>query len=486
MKKLLPLFLLCFHFNAVAQLTLDTSFGDNGYVLVDWPTTGIARMYAQLQPDGKIIVSGNHIGSIPREGYIFRLKDDGSMDLSYGTDGYYIIPTLVPDQDVQGPDIYLLPDNSLIAYSSSYGSSLVKLTPQGTIDPGFVQNGGSSSFNSQEFSILDAQQTYLYLIESFPPHNGLQRFSTATGLLDTSFGNAQHSLAMPVGFNSDSEAAVQADGKVTIIRETHAAGENLTYVYRILPNGTPDPDFGTNGFTLLYGTTESSSEREECMVYDEAGSLYIASRNWETFDNTAIYKLDANGAPVLTFGTNGKIVLPDNYFVLDVYVHDGHLYALGRKMLSENFNDCNLLLAKYSLDGQPDTNFGTNGIFTEDSNPYLESGEDVVFTADGGIVVVGETNETGLHRAYAVKYLPQALQTQNFKTDVISYQNPIHDVLTVYGKGVVQIALFGIDGKAAGFAFGPTVATGSLARGLYFARVYFESGPMEVIKVLKE
>lgn len=484
MKKILLLSLILCPFISKAQLTHDTSFGDNGFVFIDWPTNGSARMYAQLQTDGKIIVSGNHIGSIPREDYIMRLEANGSIDLSYGTNGYYIIPNLT--QDIEGPDIYLLPDNKLISYSNNYGTSIVKLTSQGILDSGFIQNAGYSPFDSQEFSIMDPQKAYLYFIQPTTPY-GLQRLSTSTGLLDTTFGNAQHAISMPGGFNGDSEAAVQADEKITVMWETYDNG-NLprnTYVHRILPSGTYDPGFGTNGSTFLYETPDSSSDREECMVYDETGSLYVASRNWGTFDGSTIYKLDANGEPVLSFGTNGKIVLPDNHFILDVYVHNGNLYAIGRKMLSESFNDCNLLLVKYSLDGQPDTNFGTDGIYVEDGNPYLESAEDIVFTSEGELIVVGETNEAGLHRPFAVKYSQQLLQTQNFKANAISYQNPVNDMLVIKGTAVSNITLFGPDGRQAGFSFGNSLSTRELADGLYLAKITFENETTQTIKIIK-
>ena len=481
MKKIIPLFLLLFPLITTAQPVADTSFGVAGFSILDAPTHGSAHLHVALQQDGKIILSGSRIGVTVREDCILRLNADGALDFSYATNGYYTIPNVT--QDSQGPEIYLLPDDSVVAYSDNLGSLFTKLSPQGMAVSGFEQTAGYSPFDSGQYSMSDPQKNYIYFTQPGPPY-GLQRISTATGMLDTSFGNAQHYISLAA--SSDSEQAVQMDGKIAVITGMPVSGNISHSVKRVLTDGTPDPSFGVGGSTLLYTTKGGFGEFEECMAFDHtSGALYLVSRNWETFDQTTIRKVDANGAPVLAFGNNGSIVLPDNHFVMHVYVHGGHVYVLGRKMLSENFNDCNLMLAKYTLAGQPDTNFGPDGIYVEDGNAFLESGEDLAFTTDGELVVVGETNEPGLHRAFAVKYSAQALQTQKFDAYRVSYQNPVEDLLTVHGTGISKVALFGPDGRLAASGNENSVATSGLASGLYLAQILFTDGHVQTVKISK-
>lgn len=486
MKKLFP-FLTLLPLAASSQLVPDTTFGTNGFSYIDWPASGIANTHAQLQSDGKIVISGNHVGTLPREGYVLRLNADGMLDTTYAVDGYDIIPN--QNDDIDGPDIYMMPDDRLIRYTDNVGPGLVKVTMQGFIDTSFQINAGyGTNMNSHEFTMMDPARNYFYFLSPFPlGPTGLQRVDAATGQIDTNFGDAvNHKMPLPSGFNSDSEAAVQPDGKIVVICDSYevATGIKSCHVKRLMPDGTFDTTFGTDGAALLYTTTETFSDREECMALDTNGSLYVGSRNWNTFDESRIYKLDTNGQPVTSFWTDGKIVLPDNYFILDVYAHAGNIYALGRKIYGL-FKESDLMIAKFSANGVPDTGFGENGIYVEVDNSRMESGEDLVFTAGGGIIVAGETYDGTYHNVYAVKYLDQALRTETYAADAVAFENPVSNRLTLQGKDIASIALFSMDGRHAGFADGNTIAAHHLSSGLYLAKVTFTNGNVKTIKIVK-
>lgn len=493
MKRLLPLILCLVPFLLHAQLRHDTSFGDNGYAVINWATTGIAQMHGQLQSDGKIIVSGNRIREIRHEGYVLRLHADGSLDTSYGTNGSYI-STFSGGDDGNGPDIYLLPDNSLICFLDDFTSSLFKLTPQGTVDYNFVQNAGYSNFVAQDFTSINPQREQLYFMTTTSQVSGLQRIDTHTGMLDTTYGNALHTVPVPIRMDSDSEIVMQTEGSFVYFgkhyNHPNDPNDRQCYLQRALADGSPDLSFGTNGSTRIFGMPETSfddfSSFEQRIVCDASGSFYIVAHNWENFNST-IYKFDANGLPATTFGNNGKIVMPDKHFVMDLYIHQDKLYLTGRKVLNNDsvFGDSDMMLAKYDLSGQPDTNFAPDGIYIEDGNDFRESGEDLIFTDDGAILVIGEIYRNDFYQPYVARYTEQLLLLQQFAKKAISYQNPVDDLLSIHGAAVSGISLFGTDGRLIDTATGNSVSTNGLSNGLFLARIAFDDGSSQTIKIIK-
>jgi hypothetical protein len=88
MKKIiLSLFVLC-SINTLAQVAHDISFGDNGFVYIEAPQSGSAKMRIHLQSDGKILLSGSRInGNNLREDYVTRFFENGTIDTTFGING---------------------------------------------------------------------------------------------------------------------------------------------------------------------------------------------------------------------------------------------------------------------------------------------------------------------------------------------------------------------------------------------------------------
>jgi uncharacterized delta-60 repeat protein len=67
---------------------LDASFGTGGIVLTDFlgPDSDTAKAIA-TQPDGKIVVAGSHGGGAHENFAVVRYNADGSLDTGFGTNG---------------------------------------------------------------------------------------------------------------------------------------------------------------------------------------------------------------------------------------------------------------------------------------------------------------------------------------------------------------------------------------------------------------
>src|SRR5687768_9133229 len=82
---------------------LDTTFGGNGGVLVDFTGTGVGvgadfASAVVVQPDGRIILAGNSGsgGNTDDKIALARLNPDGSLDTTFDGDGRVILPNAVP------------------------------------------------------------------------------------------------------------------------------------------------------------------------------------------------------------------------------------------------------------------------------------------------------------------------------------------------------------------------------------------------------
>lgn len=188
--------------------SLDTGFGGGGAVQTPFGFSAVAATVA-LQPDGKIVVAGDSIPGTPRPPpppppappppppptppperiVLARYHADGNLDQSFGSGGVIAPPI---GRWSRASDLRLQPDGRiLVAGSSDTRTVVARYSPEGVLDAGFGLSG---------VVVARPESTFGYL---------------------------------------SSALALQSDGKIVI------GGWNT--LERYLPNGKPDPSFGTNG-----------------------------------------------------------------------------------------------------------------------------------------------------------------------------------------------------------------------------------------------
>ncbi|MEM7157459.1 MAG: hypothetical protein AAF799_31730 [Myxococcota bacterium] len=127
---------------------LDPTFGEEGgYTLGTYGILHEAQSLAEL-PDGSILIAGLALVGM-EEGYVVaRHAPDGTLDLSFGTDGYVDSLGMSRAHDIAVDDdgsFYLAGD--LEGLGESTDISVAKHMPDGTPDPSFG-NGGFAVFDS--------------------------------------------------------------------------------------------------------------------------------------------------------------------------------------------------------------------------------------------------------------------------------------------------------------------------------------------------
>ena len=123
--------------------SLDTSFGSGGQAVIALSNTGLdLASEVIVQPDGKIVVGGR--SAVPFRGMVFlRLNPDGALDTTFGNDGKVRLD--FGDGPSHVTSMALQPDGKIVAAGfldrEVDQAVLVRLNPNGTLDGTFSENG---------------------------------------------------------------------------------------------------------------------------------------------------------------------------------------------------------------------------------------------------------------------------------------------------------------------------------------------------------
>jgi uncharacterized delta-60 repeat protein len=266
--------------------TLDSSFGTNGHVFVDFGDTDEATCVA-IQNDGKILVAGFSVNGTDTDFSLARLNTDGSLDNSFDGDGRMI---------------------SVISPRIDYLTSMV-LQPDGKI----VVGG----------------QTNLDFVGEFV----LARFND-NGTPDNSFdGDGKAVLSVGPSSETITGLALQPDGKIVAAGYGYNVGgsNNDFIVARFLDTGSPDNTFDGNGSAVAaigtnhdYATSVAIQNNGQIIV---AGYSLMPSGLYDF----SLVKFHSNGTPDNTFDGDGKVLsdIGGNDIALAVALTSSRIYVAG-------------------------------------------------------------------------------------------------------------------------------------------------------------
>lgn len=140
----------------LADGTLDASFGSGGKVLVAFPTGPASANTLSLQPDGRIILAGSAVTMQAEDFALVRLLTDGSPDGTFGTNGW-AVADLTPDPQwgVNSRDyihsLAIQPDGKIIAagkydFFVAQRFGMARFNANGNLDTSFGSGGRINAF----------------------------------------------------------------------------------------------------------------------------------------------------------------------------------------------------------------------------------------------------------------------------------------------------------------------------------------------------
>ncbi len=179
-----------------------------------------------------------------------------------------------------------------------------------------------------------------------------------SGVIDPTFGTGGYHLQsfLPTR-DSYSDMAVAADGSIWAM-----GSSGFTYDYllaKFTPNGLPDSSFSGIGWTSF--DYNGNTDQGRTMELQQDGKILLAGGVVTNGRDWGILRLQSNGIPDSSFGTNGWAVIDWNGFdeVYDLLVQpDGKILASGIAG-----SPLGLAVARFTKNGIPDSSFATNGRF---------------------------------------------------------------------------------------------------------------------------
>lgn len=408
---------LCFQ-TAFAQFPApgrpDWSFGRRGIV----STFGMGTLSYSLrdvifQPDGKIVAIGwewNNNGSgTPYKFLLIRYNTNGNLDQGFGNGG---VAAIAFDQYARAVSGVVQPDGKIVVAGESRGDFLVaRYLSDGTLDASFGTGGfvHTDTARFEEMAYEGAGKIFLLPDEkivvagirvSYDAHYASPRYLETSllvvrynsdGTIDTSYGNHGLSvtdLALQEYFISSAMMAPDASVILTTFgggyKDPHdpmsgSLTERLTI--KIGPNGAPDDRFAQNG---ILANPEYSDYRlmkilkDGQMLFSNGNTLFFISPEGEV--GNVIF---AVGDVVI----NGHLFSPGNFLMQP----DGKIVAVG--YVADVLPGYGRGFARYSLGGDLDTSFGTNGL-TIASLDNFHHEHFTVLQPDGKILNAGHTQST--------------------------------------------------------------------------------------------
>lgn len=192
---------------------------------------------------------------------------------------------------------------------------------------------------------------------------------SSEGEPDLTFGTGGFTtIAIPERRGYPVELKTQPDGKIIGIFEAEKTADYSAEiaVFRLLPSGGFDPDFGSSGIVRLKVNDQSTLPISFDIQPD--GKILLAG-SWDSDDNgfdAMIIRLNPEGSLDTSFGVGGYFfhtVSKYAEFIRTIVYHNEYLYVSGD--LKDSIGDSRtVFLLKLKTDGTLDADFGNSGQVT--------------------------------------------------------------------------------------------------------------------------
>ncbi|HEX7880675.1 MAG TPA: T9SS type A sorting domain-containing protein [Candidatus Eisenbacteria bacterium] len=381
---------------------LDTGLDGDGIRIHDIGDEYAGAASIGVAPDGKVVLTGT-ISTNPSRGVAARLTPGGAIDTSFGVNGIALFS--LPGPGVSVRDHVMQSDGRLLLVGSARGSAssgmlMLRLLPDGALDPSFAAVGHrewSPGAGFCEVTGVALRPDGRSILVGYTGTSGGQayvgRFDDA-GAPDLAFGSNGQVLLQPGGYPASAEGvAIQPDGKLVIVGTTAPTGSSLRIlVLRLTANGALDPTFGGSGFVTTdvspqsdYGTSVEILGDGKIVVSGNQGVTSSAS-------GTCILRFDSHGVPDPTLDGDGIRTQSSGTEKTSVYavrsMPDGHFLMAG-SVTSPGGSSYDQRVLNVRYDGAADPGWSGDGSVTLDFASPSDAASDLALVADGSVLVAG-------------------------------------------------------------------------------------------------
>jgi uncharacterized delta-60 repeat protein len=477
----------------LADGSLDPGFGSDGQVATSIRTDALA-----LAPDGSVVVVGSVGGGEPGQDLgILRYRPDGSIDRGFGRKGLVrldrglreegeavavepdgtivvgvasfceegdhdcrweghsrvLLVRLRADGKVLGTSVYprarlanavAAGANGQLALAVEYyyraDQQIVRFGANGARLTSFGKDGAVSTGSRSESGAVDLLENGKVVLAGFGLGGGGLRQLTANGDADTGFGNGGTATCAPAEASYEhgvASVAAMPDGRLLA-----AGGAKECGLVRYLPQGTPDPGFGSGGrvdsSVAIGGPAQA--------LASGPGETAVVAR-WQDGVGIRLARYRADGSLDPGFGDGGAATVPSSTPTYDsasalLALPQGKLLAVGTAACADG--SCgDFALARYRRDGRLDRGFGQGGVVTTDPEGVgfataaaIQPNRRIVVVGGSAERVAGELVKGRLALA---RYLPDGGLDPSFAGDgVLTVASPVGDEIAANAVAIAR------------------------------------------------
>lgn len=408
--------------------------------------SGYGRIHSvAVQNDQKIVAAG-YLGQGGFNSAVFRLDENGTPDMDFGTSGYRTKNFDLLEHDITCLKVLPQADGTALCLGSArpvdgfWGSQftiIARLTHDGSLDPTFGDAGLASliGFNYLQVNARDlamqADGKIVVLAEGSTGNDEdvLVFRLNANGIGDVNFGNSGLTTYDSGDSDRPRTLSIQTDQKILVSNSHGNYGSGIGEVVRFLSSGSLDSDFGVSGVAPITIGTELLVNKVLTHAGDCAGECIVVVG--ETYDgvnaNGVIARLMNNGSFDLSFSgdqdghtevnlNEGNTLNPYSYLFDVVVTNDNKYVALG----GGNTFGATQALIRFLPNGSIDGTFGGGDgvtLFEARTNVATSYSNALVAVGDGFVVVgAGEVrfNDERTSFATAVRFTSEGALDTSF------------------------------------------------------------------------
>lgn len=352
-------------------------------------------------PGGKtlVVARGATLTTSAAGGVLFgplfaRLNPDGTPDSTFGSNG--VLSAAPSSGNTHGyPDsfnitasalqgdgkVLLFGDAGLRAAGRTIQELVDRANPDGSLDTTFHYGGPTSGIDIAGAGMAVTPSGKIYLaVNAFVTGNfgtvqpTLYRLNS-DGSLDTTFGSGGSgkvtiNVTFPKAFDNLAPGLrTQGELPLIIVNDGGPVGS----LYRFLPDGSPDPAFGTAGVATFDTSINSASTLlPQLLSIDPKGRIVVAGLTTDVNTSPrkiAIARLDANGHADPSFGSGGRVAVgfgQRGFGYLDLvpeavgFTPDGKI-TIAAAVAAQDFRS-DVGVIRLNEDGSPDATVGPGGV----------------------------------------------------------------------------------------------------------------------------
>ncbi|MFD2909387.1 T9SS type A sorting domain-containing protein [Flavobacterium ardleyense] len=459
----------------------DPTFGTDGWTVLNGDTNGYSTINSKVQTDGKILVTGHfNLPNTDFEYFVARLNTDGTLDSTFGTNGYFISPFLL---DPFNTEIHLI--NDKIFLFSPEEKQVLKLNSNGTIDTSFgvdgflsylFPNSGSYSWNSDSYCfsnniyyegyLLDDSQVLLKRIDLVNgielPDLAISGISNINGLYEGAAGNL-------------------------LIKSLDEVNYQIFFSLHSVVDGTMDTTFGTNGKieSYVYGNLLDFEASFDYVERDNNNNIIHGEINENTLV-IRVMKYSPTGQLINTFATNGLYQYP-NASLSDLKIFNNKIYLCGASAENGQFN---FFINRLNNDGSIDTTFNDGEVYVQNTNAYQEIAKSLVVLSDTEFIIGAEYLNGSTRKIFVGKYLVDedlSSADQIMNAENVKFENPVQEDLKIISEQeFYKVAIYSLNGSLVKSVTNENLNVSDLASGSYLLNIYYNNGSVLKVKMLKK